>query len=163
MTVGAVLTLVGGLVVLLVAITLWSNNWSRATVGISIESLSNIAGLALIALILAQLDLSSLITVLSGSSANSILSDTTVSGELSNRAVLALVAGLVELLVAITLWSLDNWSWLLAIVSESIEGLSKLALLALIALILAQLNLTLSITVLGSLSTHHVLGAKTVV
>jgi hypothetical protein len=80
LTSGAVLTLVGGLVVLLVAITLWSNNWSRATVGISIESLSNVARLALIALSLAQLDLSSLVTVLSGSSANSILSGTTISG-----------------------------------------------------------------------------------
>jgi hypothetical protein len=91
------------------------------------------------------------------------LSGTTISGELSDRAVLALVAGSVELLVAITLWSYDNWSWLHAIVSESVEGLSKLALLASIALSLAQLNLTLGITVLGSLSTHHVLGDTTVV
>jgi hypothetical protein len=109
------------------------------------------------------LDLSSLITVLCGSSADIVLGYSSISRELSNSTVDTLVSGSVELLVAITLWSDDNWSWLCAIVSESIEGLSELALLASVTLGLVQLNLILGITVLGSNSTKVVLGDSTVV
>jgi hypothetical protein len=87
----------------LVAITGWS--WDLT--GVTNEILSYWTGLALETLCLSQLDLTSLITVLSRSSALTILSDTTVSGELSNWAIDALVGVLVVLLVALTCWSWD--------------------------------------------------------
>ena len=135
----------------MVAITGWS--WDLT--GVTNEILSNWAGLALETLSLSQLDLASLITVLGRSSALTILSDTTVSGELSKWAVDALVGGLVVLLVALT-----GWSWDLAVVTNEI--LSNWACLALIALSLAQLNLTSLITVLRGSSALTVLGISTV-
>ena len=106
------------------------------------EDLTNWTGLALIALLLSQLNLSSSITVLVICSANTILSVTSVSRELSSSTVYALVSGLVILLETCASWSWDS-------ASVTNEVLSNWAGLALIALILSKLNLTTSITVLS--------------
>ena len=97
MTSTTVVTSVGSWVVLLVATTCWS--WESATVTGN-ELLSNWASLALIALLLSQLDSSTLVATL-----DEVLASSSVSiSKLTIRAVVTSVGGRVVTLIALAGW-----------------------------------------------------------